>query len=239
VARAKRTARADARRRYRVTHNETVDELDGLETEDAVTDAAGKSIDARPAASSNASAAGARPRPSIVAAFRGAFRPLDLPGDFKALPRLLIDKSFLIPAALIIVIAAVIVVTAGRELITRELSQFFLAPPPLAPVFIAGFLAPRASWLLGGLLGVVQSVAVFVIILTPALAPLVGVPDAGTAASSLFVSVVFGAFYAAAMAWYKRFLRAANPPRVAPAATKSGGKPRRGSQGRPLLAKRR
>jgi hypothetical protein len=235
VARAKRTSRADARRRYRATQNVPDDELDDLETGD---DDASQSNEPRRAASSGASGA-ARPRPSITVAFRSAFRPLDLPGDLKALPRLLINRAFLIPAALIVAIAAVIVVTGGQELITRELSQFFLAPPPLAPVFIAGFLAPRASWLLGGILGVVQSVAVFVIISTPTLAPLVGVPDTGTFASSMLVSVVFGAFYAAAMAWYKRFLRAANPPRVAPAANRPAGKPRRGSQGRPLLAKRR
>ena len=236
MARAKRTTRAEARRRYRAAQNEAVDdELVDLETED---DGVASKNERRDAASAGASAT-ARPRPSISVAFRAAFRPLDLRGDLRALPRLLIHIAFLIPAALIVAIAAVIVVTGGQEIITRELSQFFLAPPPLAPVFIAGFLAPRASWLLGGLLGVVQSVAVLVIISTPALAPLVGVPDTGTFASSMFVSVVFGAFYAAAMAWYKRFLRAANPPRVAPAASRPAGKPRRGSQSRPLLAKRR
>ena len=237
MARAKRTDRADARRRYRAAQHEPIDdEVDDLETDDAA--ATSKSTDSRQAAQSSASPT-ARPRPSIAAAFRGAFQPLDLAGDLKALPRLLINRAFLIPAALIVVIAGIIVVTGGQELITRELSQFFLAPPPLAPVFIAGFLAPRASWLLGGLLGVVQSVAVLVVISTPALAPLVGVPDTGTFASSMFVSVVFGAFYAAAMAWYKRFLRAANPSRVAPAASKPAGKQRRGAQSRPLLAKRR
>ena len=120
----------------------------------------------------------ARPRPSITAAFRGAFRPLDLRGDIKALPRLLIHIAFLIPVATIVGITAVIIAFGGKELISRELSQFFLAPPPLVPVFIAGFLAPRASWLLGGLLGVVQTVAVLVIVSTPALGEVVGVPDA-------------------------------------------------------------
>ena len=91
-------------------------------------------------------------------------------------------------------------------------------------MFIAGFLAPRASWLLGGLLGVVQTVAVLVIVSTPALGEVVGVPDSGVLASSLAVSVIFGAFYAAAMAWYKRFLRGAQPPRPAPPPGKSGQK---------------
>ena len=240
MARAKRTDRADARRRYRAAQTEPLDdELEDLDADDAAADAApARSSQPRSATSSSASSP-ARPRPSITAAFRGAFRPLDLPGDLRALPRLLINRAFLIPAALIVGVAGVMIAFGGRELITRELSQFFLAPPPLAPVFIAGFLAPRASYLLGGLLGVVQTVAVLVIISTPALAAVVGAPDTGTFASSMFVSVVFGAFYAAAMAWYKRFLRAANPPRVAPAASKPAGKQRRGSQSRPVLARRR
>jgi hypothetical protein len=217
VARAKRTARADARRAYRATINAPDENLDGVEG----TDTAPATTTTRPAGSDRKAApakaaAPVRGRPSIFGAARGAFRPLDLAGDLRALPRLLIDKAFLIPAGLIVGITAVIIVTAGQEMISRELSQFFLAPPPLASVFIAGFLAPRASYLLGGLLGIVQTLAVLAIVATPSLGTVTGVPDTGTLASSALVSVVFGGFYAAAMAWYKRFLRAANPPRTAP-----------------------
>lgn len=237
MARAKRTNRAEARRKHRAATSTPIDDLDDadLDGEPAAT-ASAKPAKAAPAASGGASAP---PRPGIAQAFRGAFRPLDLPGDLRALPRLLIDKSFLIPVALIVGVAAAVIAFGGKEIISRELSAFVLAPPPLAPVFIAGFLAPRASWLLGALLGVVQSIAVLVIISTPALGPLVGVPDSGVFASSLAVSVLFGSFYAAAMAWYKRFLRGANPPRNAPASNKPSGKPKRGSQGRPALARRR
>jgi hypothetical protein len=231
VARAKRTARADARRAYRASINAPVDELDDVEDGDPSTEAASAPAASRSSGSARqtapAPAAGAaRPRPSIGTAFRSAFRPLDLVGDLRALPRLLISWAFLIPAALIVAIAAVIIATAGQELISRELSQFFLAPPPLAPVFIAGFLASRASYLLGGLLGVVQTIAVLAIVATPSLGTVTGVPDTGTLASSALVSVVFGGFYAAAMAWYKRFLRAANPPRSAPPQKGSGQKSR-------------
>jgi len=237
VARAKSTARAEARRNYRAAQG-AIDETADLDpTEDEAAPAAAKTAETRTSAAQAAPATAARPRPSITAAFRGAFRPLDLPGDFKALPRLLIHISFLIPAATIVGITAVIIAFGGQELITRELSQFFLAPPPLVPVFIAGFLAPRASWLLGGLLGVVQTVAVLVIVSTPALGEVVGVPDTGVLASSLAVSVIFGAFYAAAMAWYKRFLRGAQPPRPAPPPSKPGQKQKQES--RPLLARRR
>ena len=234
MARAKRTARADARRNYRAAQS-TVDDVEDLQPTDAYTaPAAGDSAKASKAEPAPATV---RPRPSILAAFRGAFRPLDLIGDLKALPRLLLHIAFLIPVGLIVAITAVIIAFGGQELITRELSQFFLAPPPLVPVFIAGFLAPRASWILGGLLGVVQTVAVLAILATPALGALVGVPDTGTLASSLAISVIFGSFYAAAMAWYKRFLRGAQPPRPAPAASKASQK--RAQESRPLLARRR
>lgn len=231
MARAKRTDRAEARRRYRAANAEPLDDLD-----DELLDAGADPTTTRttppkpaPAAAATAKAdAGARPRPSMGAAFRGAFRPIDIPGDLRALPRLLINRAFLIPAAMIVAVAVVIVVTAGQEIISRELSQFVLAPPPLAPVFIAGFLAPRASWLLGGLLGVLQSIAVFAILLTPSLGALTGLPDTGTLASSLFVSIVFGGFYAAAMAWYKRFLRAANPPRTAATSSRPQNKSAKG-----------
>lgn len=237
MARAKSTARAEARRNYRAAQG-VVDETADPEPSDAeASPAAAKSSDPRKSAAQASPATTVRPRPSITAAFRGAFRPLDLPGDFRALPRLLIHISFLIPVATIVGITAVIIAFGGQELISRELSQFFLAPPPLVPVFIAGFLAPRASWLLGGLLGVVQTIAVLVIVSSPALGEVVGVPDTSVLASSLAVSVIFGAFYASAMAWYKRFLRGAQPPRPAPPPGKSGQKPKQES--RPLLARRR
>ncbi|HEX5015718.1 MAG TPA: hypothetical protein VFV72_16350 [Candidatus Limnocylindrales bacterium] len=243
MARAKRTNRAEARRNYRAAMATSADELEDAELDDeGIPDAAADKRKAQAAAQPKTATSPATPpgaRPSISNAFRSAFRPLDLPGDLRALPRLLIDKAFLIPAALIVIVAIAVIVFQGRELISRELSAFVLAPPPLAPVFIAGFLAPRASWLLGGLLGVVQTLAVLAVISTPSLAELTSVPDAATLASSVLISVVFGAFYAAAMAWYKRFLRAANPPRNAPAATRPAGKPKRGSEGRPMLAKRR
>jgi len=243
VARAKRTNRAEARRNYRAAMAASPDELGDAELEEA-TDAdttaepASRTSQPKSPQATSGGGAGAAPgaRPSIQKAFRGAFRPLDLRGDLQALPRLLIDKAFLIPVALIVGVTVAVVVFQGKELISRELSAFVLSPPPLAPVFIAGFLAPRASWLLGGLLGVVQTVAVLIVISTPALGQLTGVPDAGTLLSSVFVSVVFGSFYAAAMAWYKRFLRNANPPRNAPASNRPAGKPK---QGRPMLAKRR
>jgi len=245
VPRAKRTARAEARRRYRATHNapDELDDLEELEDGDEPTAIAAatatKSQPRRPATTTTASAN--PPRPGIATAFRQAFRPVDVRGDIKALPLLLIDKAFWIPAGAIVVIAVVVAVTQGKELVSQVLAPYFLYPPPIAPVFLAGFLAKRGSWLIGGIIGVVQSIATLILVtMSPALNAATGAADTSVFLYSLFVSVGFGAFYAAAAAWYKRFLQGANPPRRAAAqASKGSGKPKSGGSSRPLLARKR
>jgi len=244
VPRAKRTARAEARRRYRATHNapDEFDELDELEGGDEPTPAAAATATKSQPRKATATTASANPpRPGIATAFRQAFRPVDLRGDLQALPSLLIDKAFWIPAGAIVVLAIVYTVTQGRELVSQLLVPYFLYPPPIAPVFLAGFLAKRGSWLIGGLIGVVQSVVTLILVTTsPALNATTGAADPSVLLYSLFVSVGFGAFYAAAAAWYKRFLQGANPPRRAAAqASKGSGKPKSGGSSRPLLARKR
>ena len=119
--------------------------------------------------------------------------------------------------------------TGGKEIVSQLLSPYFLYPPPIAPVFLAGFLAPRASWLLGGLIGVVQSIATLVIVVSSPALGSATTADSGVFLYSLVVSVGFGAFYAAAAAWYRRFLQEANPPRRAAAtSSKSSSKPKSG-----------
>jgi hypothetical protein len=242
VPRAKRTARAEARRRYRAAQSLPFDDLDDLDADEATPEAPAKpaSTSTTPAKSSSASS-GAQPRPSIATAFRQAFRPIDLRGDLRALPSLLINKAFWVPAGAIVVIAGVVAVTNGKELVSQMLAPYFLYPPPIAPVFLSGFLAPRASWLLGGLIGIIQSVATLILVLSsPALNAQTGAADPGVFTYSIFVSVGFGAFYAAAAAWYKRFLQGANPPRrAAQPSAKSGGQKRNSSSSRPLLARKR
>ena len=245
MPRAKRTARAEARRRYRATHNATdeLDELDELEDGDEPTSAAtaATATKSQPRKATATTASANPPRPGIATAFRQAFRPVDLRGDIRALPMLLIDKAFWIPAGAIVVIAVVVAVTQGKELVSQVLAPYFLYPPPIAPVFLAGFLAKRGSWLIGGIIGVVQSIATLILVtMSPALNAATGAADTSVFLYSLFVSVGFGAFYAAAAAWYKRFLQGANPPRRAAAqASKGSGKPKSGGSSRPLLARKR
>ena len=241
MARAKRTDRAEARRRYRATiidSDQSPDsELDSDEPEAA---------EPRAPRARSAASAGPPPRPSIVAAFRSSFRPLDLRGDIEAIPTLLRHRAFLVPVLLVIAAAGVLIATGGNDVVSRTISPYFLAPPPVGPVFLAGFLAPRASWILGILIGVVASVALAVALVTPAVQASVQ-PAAGVVvtpvtvlAESLLVSTLGGAAFASAAAWYKRFLATASPNRSSPrTGSRPGGQRRKGPDSRPLLARRR
>lgn len=248
MARAKRTDRAEARRRYRASQGD-----EPLFADDAAEDdAPAETATAAPRTSSRervraASTAPTPPaRPGMRAAFSQAFRPVDVRGDVAALPALVRNRSFFIPLALIAVVALVVVLTAGKEPISNTLSIYFLAPPPIAPVFLAGFLAPRASWLVGGLLGAFAALVIVGILSLPSMQALAtsttgtSALEPGVIGYSFFLSIVGGALFASVAAWYKRFLFLANPARAQRAANRSNAQQRkRGSESRPALARRR
>jgi hypothetical protein len=245
VARAKRTDRAEARRRYRATN---VDEPTANEEEEGSPSAEAPSR-TRPGGRERVAAASAPasppPRPSITRAFSSSFRPVDLRGDIAALPLLLRHRAFLIPLALIVAATVALIVTGGSEPITLTLSQYLLFPPPVAAVFLAGFLAPRASWLLGALLGIAATIGLEAFLASPGIqAVAAAAANAGGQPVSPIVlftyAIVGGALFAAIAAWYKRFLFLANPQRAARQASRASDRQRkRGSENRPLLARRR
>jgi hypothetical protein len=245
VARAKRTnRRAEARRRYRATLSEDLgpdEELDADGAADEEAPSTSRSR-ARPAAA----AATARPaRPSVIGALRAAFHPVDLRGDIAAIPSLVRHKSFFIPLAMIVAGAGAVAVAPG-ESIVRSLHPYFLAPPPVAPVFLAGFLALRASWLSGAILGLLSQVLYLPLLANADIQlSLTGGAEVLPLQTDIVVNYLLlgsfgGAFYAAAAAWYKRFLALANPNRAARAANRGANRPpKKGSNERPMLARRR
>jgi hypothetical protein len=218
VARAKRTTRAEARRRYRAEHGLP----DETTIDDETPEIAASSRRTQPAPSQPA-------RMGVGAAFRQAFRPLDPRGDLQALPRLLRDKAFIVPV-LLTVAATALVLSTGSEPVPadpaaaaappdplRLLAAFsftyFIQPPAFGGVLISGFFAPKASWLLGALVGVVSAVGYAAWVLnTPVTVPTTVSANEVILSGFLF-SPISGALFASAAAWYRRFLQLSSPNR--------------------------
>ncbi|MGK2852392.1 MAG: hypothetical protein ACSLFN_15985 [Candidatus Limnocylindrales bacterium] len=231
MARAKRTARAEARRRYR---SEADPEFDPStdEAPEAGTSPAGRTT------SSPTTAAAAGPaRMGIVDAFRRSFRPLDLRGDLAALPQLLRSRALLIPLALTVVATAAFYVTQGADIVTKFVFAYFIQTPAIGGVFLAGFLATRASWLLGVIVGLVSAACYAFLILTVFSAVVAAAPTPGLAQdvilSGFVLSPIMGALFASGAAWYRRFLALSNPNR---GRRGGGGAPKRGADGRSRAA---
>ena len=97
MARAKRTDRTDARRRYRAEQAALADAEPGAEGDapTAKTSTSAKAVPLAPAA-----------RPSITAAMRGAYRPVHVMDDLKSLPQVVTNLGFLGAVGLTIVAGA-------------------------------------------------------------------------------------------------------------------------------------
>lgn len=225
MARAKRTARADARRRYRAEHG-LPDEID-VEIEDAA-DAASQATQARSVAPTQPARIG------IGAAFRQSFRPLDIRGDLRALPEIAIrTKALWVPVALTIAAAVATAATGGTDLLSLFAFQYFIVTPAIGGVFIAGFLAPRASWVLGVIVGFLSAVAYSILgyagLLPESFAESFAAQSSAAVISSLVISPIMGAIFASAAAWYRRFLQLSNPNRGRARAQQAA---KRGNDGR-------
>jgi hypothetical protein len=229
VARAKRTARADARRRHRAEQHLTDGTVeaghDGGTTTTTTTDRSRAAVSAPPA------------RMSIGQAFRRSFRPLDLRGDLAALPNIALhSKALWLPLLLVVGSAIAFGITQGTDLVTQFMFMYFVQTPAIGGVFIAGFLAPRASWLLGFIVGLAAAICYSALITTVFAAVTAAAQVQGAAQDAIIaaflLSPVMGMFFAAAAAWYRRFLQLSNPNR----GRQPQGKARRGPDGRSRAA---
>jgi hypothetical protein len=225
VARAKRTERAAARRRYRAatTVAPDVDEL----VETPVVPAAAlprERRDRRP----SGTAPGAPPpaRASFLGSLRTAAGPVDLRGDLRALPSVVLrSKAALIPGAVIVATTAAMLIpsVAANQLVVLA-GNVILQPPPMIIAFLAGMLAPRAAWLMGGLSGLAAGAA-YVLIVTVntdvLITPLGFTYVVSTeqklayALNVLITAPAFGLAVGAFAGFYRRFLNMSAPQRQA------------------------
>ena len=173
MARAKRTDRAEARRRYRA-------EIAGPD------DVGEEGADGEGSATPTPSAGRSRPsggRPSnppgrigIAAAFRQSIHPINVRGDLTALPGLITNKALWVPVLLTVASTVLILATGATNFLTALLFTYFVQSPAIGGVFIAGFLAPRASWLLGVIVGLVSAAGYSAIVLSGVVNGVAGAP---------------------------------------------------------------
>ena len=243
MARAKQTGRSEARRRYR----QSTAPIDG----DGEGELLASDDDAEPERPS-AKATPARPadnrppsgRLGFGASFRLAYHPPNVREDIQTLPTTLRSRGFI--AAVLMVIAGGVVWYA-YPVYSGSITAWELLVLPgsaLAPQLVAGFFAPRASYLLGLFVGLVQPVVYLLVNSSPRvqeayLARGVNIPGIAVdqVALAFFNSVLMGALFAAMAAWYRRFLalssqRSSAAARAAAASRSSGKTPSKPSSRR-------
>jgi hypothetical protein len=224
VARAKQTGRAEARRRHRQAAGQApeaeAEALDFGERRPNVGDASSSR-------GSSPARAEAQPtgRPGFASAFRGAYRPANIREDLRLLPQLVRSRAFLAAVGLVLVGAVAVLMFPGYNGSVFAFQLLVLPGSALAPQLVAGFFAPRASYLLGLIVGLVQGIA-FMALLN-VIASQFGSQLPGSAISDyLVIAFVTGpissVLFAAAAAWYRRFLALSSPRRAQ--ATRSTGK---------------
>lgn len=237
MARAKQTGRSEARRRYRQSmapieadgDGELLEPGDDSEPERRTA----KAAPARPAADRPPSG-----RLGFGASFRLAYHPPNIREDFRRLPTTLRSRAFL--AGIFLVIAGGVLWYA-YPYYSGSLQAWDLLVQPgsaLAPQLVAGFFAPRASYLLGFVVGLVQPIVFLLVSFSPRvqeafLARGGSITEAPAPADQVallfFNSILYGTLFAAMAAWYRRFLalssqRSSAAARAA-AASRTSGRP--------------
>jgi hypothetical protein len=212
VARAKRTERAVARRRYRAAA--ATDPAEDFES-DAPPSSAARPSNGSAGRSTTAPTPG---RVGFVDAFKQSIRPIHVRSDLAALPWIAVHSPALwVPVLITILSTIVTAATGATDMVTGLLFTYFVVFPAIGGVFIAGFLAPRASWLIGMIVGLVSAICYVALGLSGRLptpfADQFNVNTAGAAVSAFIYSPIMGAFFAAAAAWYRRFLALSSPNR--------------------------
>jgi hypothetical protein len=194
---------------------------------------------------SSAKSESGQPRVGILNALRSSVHPPMFREDLAVLPSLVTHPALWLPLLVTVASTVAVVATGGKDAVTPLLFAYFVQTPAIGGVFLAGFLAPRASWLLGLIIGLVAAVGyVAVLSLVPgALGPTA--PGAATiesvAISAFILSPILGALFASAAAWYRRFLRLSNPNRgrQSQSQRRSGNGRTRGSNGSQKAGARR
>jgi hypothetical protein len=218
VARAKRTDRAEARRQYRAYLAAQAEAQAAAEAEEVPAEDPG--APARPTRARDVEIA-YKPgeRVGIVAAIRAASRTPHYVDDLRNIGPLVVGTKAIWPVAAICLISAAVAyprinsqTVVANDPILSVIFQFVLYPLPLLPPMMAGFLAPRSTWLAGALAALISTVTLIALVIATqfkvegSTTSITGANVLGITASWLSVALPFGALIGAVSGWYKRFL---------------------------------
>jgi hypothetical protein len=215
VARAKRTDRAEARRRYRAYLQQMQDQEEEGEADEVEPAQETRARQSRP------SEPVIRPGQKVGfgQALKLAYRQPTYLADIRWAPTLIRQTYAVWPISLLSIAAMIFGLTRNdyNDGTVSFLIGFAFYPPMIQPM-AAGFLAPRATWLAGLLTSLVSGICFVTLVIwyfgpvkhlanTPASAPSVGSGQY----FSLIVEIIggsmaIGLLLGAASGWYKRFL---------------------------------
>lgn len=237
MARAKRTDRADARRQYRAYLQEK------QETAAAEADDSGGAADV----ASPRLARGRDQKPQVVippggrlgifAAARAAYRTPHYLDDIRNVRSLVFHSKAVWPVLAVCAAGGAFSVfrissgASSTDPVLTAIFQFLFYPIPLVPPMMAGFLAPRSTWLAGVIAGFISTITLVVVfamttITVPGYAGKFTTTDLlALTVQLLSTSLAFGLMMAALSGWYKRFLSLTSGPRKRPAAKSGGQRP--------------
>lgn len=214
MARAKRTDRAEARRRYRVETAEAAatDETDEADETDETAERPAADRGSRVRSSSGSGRGGPSAAPTarigFLAAFRGAYGVADIRGDVRALPALLRGRSFLVPGGLILATLVLAIATSKiPNVVSALVVALFLGPLPIGAIYAAGALSSRASYLMGAIASFLGTLGLVIYAVVVA----GSVPTVGDVVYAFVFYTVFGGVIGAGLGFYRRLLRALNP----------------------------
>ena len=167
MARAKRTDRSEARRAYRERLKEEMEiaaaaaaaaESDEEDEEPAV--GVGKMRAARDRGARNGEFTNPVGGRGMIGSAKAAFRQPHYLDDIKFFPKLVLRTAAVWPVFLIVVATVAICLaritkdtTVASDELVNIAVQFVLNPMPMLMPMLAGYLAPRATWLAGALAG--------------------------------------------------------------------------------------
>ena len=151
---------------------------------------------------------------------RPLFTPPNIREDIRLLPSIWASRRALWIPVVMLLVGFVLMYALMIEAVPPEFLgpveiyiQFFFVPYGLFTFFIGGFLAPRASYMIGFLLGALNGILWTVLFLLGAVAPAgpgaepTDVSPTAAALQFAVIAIVYGTLAAAFAAWYRDFLR--------------------------------